>query len=196
MEVIKCLKHCFKVVNQKLFSGSLGAFKRIITNPLVMCCLASNTFAAFGLFGYMIYKSKYIESQFRQSSSAASFITGGATFLPTAIGIFLGGAILTCFKPRPRFVFIMVFLCEAFYIVSFGSGFFLGCDPLKISGSSNNLEAFTLNTSCNAACDCSTSVFTPICGPDQTTTYFSPCHAGCRSFSLANSVKLVSKNVL
>lgn len=45
-----------KDIKKKILAngGSLGAFKRIVTNPLVMCCLASNTFAAFGLFGYMI----------------------------------------------------------------------------------------------------------------------------------------------
>lgn len=156
-----------------------------------MACLASNCFSAFGIFGYTLYKAKYIEAQYRQSSSAASFITGGATFFPTAVGILLGGAILTFFKPRPRSVFTMVFLCESIFIFTYSSGFFLGCDPLKIAGSSEvsgNLGSFSLNTSCNAGCDCSTSVFTPICGSDKLTTYFSPCHAGCSDFNSLNSV--------
>ena len=47
---------------------------------------------------------------------------------------------------------------------------------------------FSLQTGCNQNCDCSTRVYTPICGPDSKTTYFSPCYAGCSQYNPLNSV--------
>lgn len=38
---------------------------------------------------------------------------------------------------------------------------------------------------CNKDCDCSTRVFTPVCGPDSK-SYFSPCTAGCSIFNSRN----------
>lgn len=166
----------------------MGAFKRIVTNPLVMCCVFANSFRLFGIFGYIVYKSKYIESQYRQSSSTASLITGAASFVPSAIGIILGGATLSYLKPRPRYVFILVFLCEAVLIFSYTSGFIYGCNPLAIDGHyevdpSSSLEDFSLTSSCNANCHCSKSVYSPLCAADKKTTYFSPCHAGCKNYN-------------
>lgn len=79
-------------------------------------------------------KTKYIESQFRQSSSSASFITGTTSILPMAGGILLGGAIISVFRPSSRFILIYVFIVESISIFTLGSGMFLGCDPLQMHG--------------------------------------------------------------
>ena len=39
-----------------------------------------------------------------------------------------------------------------------------------------------LSALCNEKCVCPIEGMNPVCGTDQL-TYFSPCHAGCRSFS-------------
>ena len=165
-----------------------------------MCCLFANSFRLFGIFGYIVYKSKYIEAQYRQSSSTASLITGAASFVPSAVGILLGGAALSYLKPRPRFVFILVFICEAVLIFSFISGFIYGCAPLAIDGHFEEGKAkgstssvfdednFSLASTCNANCHCSKSVYSPLCAADRRTTYFSPCHAGCKSYDAKSSV--------
>lgn len=108
--------------------------KRFVTNPVVMLCLIGNIFRYIGMGGFFMFKSKYIESQFRQSSSAASFITGSASFFPMAIGIILGGSIISFLKPRPRIIFTLVFLVESVSLFTVGSGLFLGCDPINIDG--------------------------------------------------------------
>lgn len=112
----------------------MEALKRFVRNPIVMLYLAGNIFRYIGIGGYVMFKTKYIESQFRQSSSSASFITGTTSIMPMAVGILLGGAMLTFFKPSPRYILIYVFLVESFSIFGIGSGMFLGCDPINISG--------------------------------------------------------------
>ncbi|OTF69716.1 solute carrier organic anion transporter family member 5A1-like, partial [Euroglyphus maynei] len=83
----------------KAAGGSIQAFKRLITNPLVMLYLAGSIFRYIGIGGYIMLKTKYIESQYRQSSSSASFITGTTSIMPMAIGIMIGGAIISLFRP-------------------------------------------------------------------------------------------------
>lgn len=118
--------------------GSIGAMKRFVTNPVVMLCLVGNVFRYIGMGGFFMFKSKYIESQFRQSSSSASFITGTASFFPMAIGILLGGLIISFLRPRPRIIFTIVFLVESVSLFTIGSGLFLGCAPVNINGQADD----------------------------------------------------------
>jgi hypothetical protein len=37
-----------------------------------------------------------------------------------------------------------------------------------------------LENVCNDNCRCTTRIFTPICAPDNITSYFSPCFANCK----------------
>ena len=99
-----------------------------------MLYIAGNIFRYIGIGGYVMFKTKYIESQFRQSSSSASFITGTTSIMPMAVGILLGGAMLTVLKPKPKFILIYVFIVESLSIFGIGSGMYLGCDPINING--------------------------------------------------------------
>ncbi|CAG2182014.1 unnamed protein product, partial [Oppiella nova] len=71
--------------------GITAGVKRLAKNPIFMFHMIGGVFRYIGFGGYYINKTKYIESQFRQSSSSASFITGTTSVLPMAIGIILGG---------------------------------------------------------------------------------------------------------
>ncbi|KAJ6218400.1 hypothetical protein RDWZM_009557 [Blomia tropicalis] len=167
--------------------GSIEAFKRFVKNPIVMLYIAGNIFRYIGIGGYVMFKTKYIESQFRQSSSSASFITGTTSIMPMAVGILLGGAMLTVLKPKPKFILIYVFIVESLSIFGIGSGMYLGCDPININGQTMDTGTFSLSSSCAQNCDCSTRIYSPLCGSDSKTTYFSPCFAGCSSYNPLNS---------
>lgn len=58
-----------------------------------------------------------------------------------AIGILSGGIMISVFRPGPRFIFIYVFLVEAVSIFTFGSGIFLGCNPINLVGGGWNNDA-------------------------------------------------------
>lgn len=50
---------------------------------------------------------------------------------------------------------------------------------------------------CNADCNCNQAKFSPVCGPDEKTNYFSPCFAGCKkvhqNFSVIVKINLKEK---
>ncbi|CAG2119158.1 unnamed protein product, partial [Medioppia subpectinata] len=144
--------------------------------------LVGSTIRYIGLGGYYIFKTKYIESMYRQTSSGASFITGTTSILPMAVGIILGGVLITFVKPRPRTLVIYMFLVELFSNGGIFTGMFMGCPPLQLPPTQLVNNEYSMNAQCNQGCDCTTSIFTPICsGADKSTTYFSPCYAGCKT---------------
>ncbi|CAG2173418.1 unnamed protein product [Oppiella nova] len=108
------------------------SLRRLATNRVFMFHTIGNAFRYIGLGGYFINKTKYIESQFRQSSSGASFITGTTSVLPMAIGIILGGVMIKFIKPRPLTLIIFMFAVEWFYNGGMLFGMFTGCPPLKL----------------------------------------------------------------
>lgn len=112
----------------------MQAMKRFVKNPIVILYLMGNIFRYVGIGGYVMFKTKYIESQFHKSSSSASLITGTTSIMPMAIGILLGGAMLTVLRPSPRSILIYVFIVESVSLFGIGSGMFLGCDSINING--------------------------------------------------------------
>lgn len=51
---------------------------RMMKNKILLFNSFSSVFYAIGLTGYWIFMPKYIETQFRQSASKSSLITGTA----------------------------------------------------------------------------------------------------------------------
>ncbi|KAJ6218550.1 hypothetical protein RDWZM_009707 [Blomia tropicalis] len=168
--------------------GTKEAIRRFIKNPLIILFFLGNTTRYAGIIGYYMFYAKYIESQYRQSSSSTSMLIGTSSLIPIAFGILSGGLFISWFKPRARTFFIFLFLVEFVSVFTMGSGIFLGCQPIKLANenelSMNN--SFSLQSSCNSHCECTTRIFTPICDTKTETTYFSPCHAGCNSFDALN----------
>ncbi|CAG2102524.1 unnamed protein product [Medioppia subpectinata] len=144
--------------------------KRLATNPLFMFNMIGNGLRYSGFAGYGITKPKYMESQYRVSGSKATLLTGVAGMVPDAIGILVGGVVIKYFKPKPLTLIVYMFAIEWV-----GNGGMLA-------------SMFTMNAECNAGCDCSTSIFTPICSADRMTTYFSPCYAGCKNIDRTTGI--------
>ncbi|CAG2102525.1 unnamed protein product [Medioppia subpectinata] len=154
--------------------------KRLLTNPLFMYNLIGNAFRYNGYAGYGVTKPKYIESQYRVSGSKANLLTGVTGMLPVAIGVILGGVGIRYLKPRPFILLIYIFALEWVSNGSMFASMFLGCPPIQLGPNTEMANTkFTMNADCNLGCECTTSVFTPMCSADKVTTYFSPCFAGC-----------------
>lgn len=71
---------------------------------------------------------KYIETQFKQSASVASFVTGTVGLVFSAIGVLASGALISRFKPRARVLAAWNFVVGAISVIGMISYVYLGCD--------------------------------------------------------------------
>lgn len=77
-------------------------FKRLLYNKTLMLNNLASVFYFFGYMAYWIFLPKYIETQYRQSASIASLVTGTVGLVFSAFGILLAGLVISKFKPSAR----------------------------------------------------------------------------------------------
>ncbi|KAL9926854.1 organic anion transporting polypeptide 30B isoform 2-T15 [Glossina fuscipes fuscipes] len=170
---------------------------RLVTNPVYIVTCLGACMELMIVSGFVVFLPKYLETQFSLGKSQASVFTGSIAIPGACIGIFIGGCILKRFQLKPKgavtFVLVSNIVCLGCYALLF----FLGCDNLKMAGTTipyyNNtkhasIEPFQVNltAACNFGCECLTSDVEPVCG-NNGLTYFSPCHAGCTAFSSSSN---------
>ncbi|CAN7997346.1 unnamed protein product [Ixodes hexagonus] len=136
--------------------------------------------------------SKYVEVQFRTSASQASFLIGPVLLVTNALGLGIGGLALHTFRPRARVVTSYTTFSDVLKLVCLVLCMFIGCQGINLVGFAatapwNDRPA---ETACMADCNCTTRAFQPICDPANSSVYFSPCFAGCRT--LKNETGLLS----
>lgn len=122
-----------------------------------------------------------------------TFILGSIAVPGACIGIFLGGCFLKRFELKPKGAVQFVLVSNVICLACYGLLFFLGCENLKMAGTTTPYynstshaqpEPFQVNltAACNFGCECHMTDVEPVCG-NNGLTYFSPCHAGCTAFS-------------
>ncbi|CAG2109758.1 unnamed protein product, partial [Medioppia subpectinata] len=118
--------------NSKGLKGTIAAIKRLVNNPIIVLHLIASTLRWIGNGGYQMFKSKYIESHFHQTSAGAGLLTGTTSMPAMAVGIMLGGIAITWIKPRPRSLVIYMVLVE--FLASSGilGAMYINCPALNI----------------------------------------------------------------
>ena len=115
-------------------------------------------------------------------------ISGNVTMI---LGVLVSSYLMTKYRPTARKVAALVFASK--YIYAFGLLALMFCTCSFSNDLPGQLEPdgrFNLDRGCNQGCQCSTSEFVPIClrGPSgQSQTFFSPCHAGCTTYTSVNN---------
>lgn len=157
----------------------LKTFKRLLRNKILMLNNIASVFYFFGYMPYWIFTPKYIETQYKQSASTSSLVTGTVALVFSAIGVLISGVVISRFKPRARYMAAWNVLVGTLSVGGMIMYAFLGCTASENSVIVNHPSATDLTPTCNSACQCDYVKYSPICGEDGN-TYISACHAGCK----------------
>lgn len=178
---------------EKIFPDIPQSMLRLVSNPVYIVTCLGACMELMIVSGFVVFLPKYLETQFSLGKSQASVLTGSIAIPGACIGIFIGGCILKRFQLKPKGAATFVLASNVICLGCYALLFFLGCDNLKMAGTTipyynytkqNSIEPFQVNltAACNFGCECLTSDVEPVCG-NNGLTYFSPCHAGCTAFS-------------
>lgn len=172
---------------------------RLVSNPVYIVTCLGACMELMIVSGFIVFLPKYLETQFSLGKSQASVFTGSIAVPGACIGIFIGGCFLKRFQLKPQGAVLFVLISNLICLLCYTLLFFLGCDNLKMAGTtipyynsskhtSSTPEPFQVNltAACNFGCECLMTDVEPVCG-NNGLTYFSPCHAGCTAFSSSSN---------
>ncbi|XP_059481796.1 solute carrier organic anion transporter family member 74D-like isoform X2 [Neocloeon triangulifer] len=182
---------------EQSFSDFKAAILRLMKNKVLFCNNMSSVFFAFGLIGQWSFMPKYMETQFHQSASTASFISGSVGLLCTGAGVLVSALTIYKFKPNARILACWNVITEFVDFFGFIVIIFIGCETFNLQGTPELDGTLNLGVDCNANCSCLDSLrYSPVCHIPSKTTFFSPCHAGCQdaSWNEENSLLKVFTN--
>ncbi|XP_035719579.1 solute carrier organic anion transporter family member 74D-like [Vespa mandarinia] len=164
-------------------SDMLRTFKRLLTNTTLMCNNLATVFYFMGYMPYWIFMPKYIETQYKQSASVSSLITGTVGLISSAFGILLSGLIISKYKPKARYLAAWNVMVGAISIMGIISYAFLGCSANDDQMAIQSNGVLKTQLPCNELCHCDYVTYNPVCS-EHGQTFISACHAGCRSMKL------------
>lgn len=164
-------------------------FKRLLSNKVLMLNNIAAIFYFFGYMPYWIFTPKYIETQYRQSASTSSLVTGTIALVFSAIGVLVSGLVISKYRPRARYMAGWNVIVGAFAVCGMVAYAFLGCPAIEqttIVHQPINNDVVT----CSSDCKCDFVRYSPVCG-ENGNTYISACHAGCTQLeTLTNGTKV------
>ncbi|KAF3425089.1 hypothetical protein E2986_03669 [Frieseomelitta varia] len=165
------------------FSDMMRTFKRLLTNITLMCNNLATVFYFMGYMPYWIFMPKYIETQYKQSASVSSLITGTVGLVFSAFGILLSGLVISKYKPKARYLAAWNVMVGAISIVGMISYAFLGCSANDNQITVQPDGALKTLLPCNEQCHCDYVTYNPVCS-EHGQTFISGCHAGCRNIKI------------
>lgn len=115
------------------FKDMLKTFKRLLKNKILMLNNIASVFYFFGYMPYWIFTPKYIETQYKQSASTSSLVTGTVALVFSAVGVLISGVVISRYKPRARYMAawnVMVGLLSVSGMIGYA---FLGCSASENS---------------------------------------------------------------
>lgn len=163
-------------MNSFIFVDFPKAVWRLMTNKLLMLNCFNAVFYILAFSGSLTFMGRLMEVQFNKTAAGGSIFTGPLTMVGMAIGMVVSGTFITKIKPRPSRIFFWNIIVGLIILSSTITNTQLGCE------NSNSLEVNGTIYACNSNCACGGITYTPVCDRSTTRTYFSPCHAGCKSF--------------
>ncbi|GAB0096936.1 Solute carrier organic anion transporter family member [Sergentomyia squamirostris] len=180
----------------------ITTFKRLVSNHTLMLNNLASIFYFFGYMPYWIFTPKYIETQYRQSASVSSLVTGTVALVFSAVGVLLSGIVISKYRPRARYMAAWNVLVGGLSVIGMISYIFLGCPANDNSmvteyTAKNSIDNSELGfpdnvTTCNSYCHCDYVKYSPVCGEDGK-TFISACHAGCKQQIVTDGGKVFTE---
>lgn len=176
---------------ERSFRDFKVALRRLAKNKVLVFNSFSSVFFMFGFIGYWTFMPKYMETQFRQSASRSSLITGSVGLIFSAMGVVASGAVISRFKPRPRYLAAWNLIVETLEVIGHLSYGFLTCEVEDLHGEMKPDHSWDLTADCNSECVCGPTVkYSPVCATDGSKTFYSACHAGCTTAETINGTQM------
>lgn len=175
------------VEHKPSFSDMMVTFKRLFSNVTFMCNNFASVFYLLGYMPYWIFMPKYIETQYRQSASTSSLITGTVGLVFSAFGILLSGLVISKFKPKARYLATWNVVVGAISIAGMIAYAFLGCaandSQIAVPHDGSPYSQFP----CNKECGCDYATYRQVCS-ENGDSFISACHAGCRNIQVSEKI--------
>lgn len=172
----------------KDLSSSLA---HLIRNKLLVMRMLSGILHILPIAGFYTFLPKYLIEYYQLEASSASAVSGLAGILFVGLGAFLGGTIMRVMSVNSRLMTKWIAASALLYTLGMLIMMNLSCPQNELTVYHGNQYAGGLADNinqdinqCFSACDCSSSVFSPICS--KGITYLSPCLAGCRGYSMSS----------
>ncbi|XP_073959752.1 solute carrier organic anion transporter family member 6C1-like [Choristoneura fumiferana] len=187
----------YKLVDDELIDrGLLPTLGRVVRNKTVLVQSAALSFLYAAVFSFIRFDADFVQAQFhietvRQDPRASRAITD---LFRSLVIIFFVAIFRTRFSVRrtdgvkattaARVGGVVAFMVA----VPFAILAIMRCDIGDVGGPGREYEQPWCSTHCG--CASQNYGFSPVCAVNTSTTYFSPCHAGCRSYEDLNGFLL------
>uniref|UniRef100_A0A8D0GEM7 Solute carrier organic anion transporter family member n=1 Tax=Sphenodon punctatus TaxID=8508 RepID=A0A8D0GEM7_SPHPU len=170
----------------------------LLRNPVLMCLIMAASTEALVATGFATFLPKFIENQFGYSTSFSATL-GGIVLVPgAAVGQILSGVLVSKYELSCKNIIKFVIGTSTMALVLNTVFLFAKCGNEPFAGVSETYNStgqlWNLTAPCNAKCNCLRSLYFPVCGKDSV-QYFSPCHAGCTSFTIYNNCSCIGNPV-
>ncbi|RZF47269.1 hypothetical protein LSTR_LSTR004978 [Laodelphax striatellus] len=189
----------FQITEEKQKAPALkdfpAALARLLKNKLLIINIFSGVFYILGGSGYITYITKYLEVQFQISAADASFIIGPTTILSMTIAFLGSGFLISKFRPRPVLLLSWNVVVGISFVIGELAFIFISCKSSSLMGyDTSNINKIQIINECNRNCGCEGVKYSPVCLPQQGTTFYSACHAGCTLSDRKANSKLAFRN--
>ncbi|XP_012285063.1 solute carrier organic anion transporter family member 1A2 [Orussus abietinus] len=176
------------------------SFLRLVTNKIVVCSILGSAICATAVINFWANEDIFLESRFyvpRPTGMLAGFGDPWTSrLITTSLRPFIMGLVaivsgLVIARSRPNAKYIAGYNVAAIVLTAivFLSLSFTTCEKASIVGERRG--SLNLLKYCNKDCRCSGDAdFRPVCDNRGTRTFYTACHAGCKSSEYIDSVKI------
>nr|XP_014286184.2 solute carrier organic anion transporter family member 2A1 [Halyomorpha halys] len=164
------------------------ALMRLLKNKLLVINIFSGVFYILGASGYITYMTKYMEIQFQRTSASANIVLGPVILLSMVFGFLISGFVISRYKPKPTYLLgwnVIVGIC---FVIGEFTYIFISCEAPNLVGYDMVTKNLQTINDCNVHCGCDNLKYSPVCLEEAKLTFYSPCHAGCRTVHVEDKI--------